>query len=268
MRAPTARARRALLVALASVCLLPSFSPRPALAGNGVVSAAPYSDRIVPLADGAHPVFGAPPPLGAPGTATFVYLHGICGLTINGCPHFDGAPGWLACPQANQRCANGGSSWSGSVDDKIALVDHALEAVRTRWPESTNAPVVLVGFSQGAYVAMDLASAQPGRYAGLVLLGADTEGGLARLRASRVSRVALACGAYDMMFPKMRATAAELAPFGVAARFGSLGSVGHTYAAADGTDATLTGLLAWVRPGVDRAARSADAPSPPLPPAG
>ena len=246
MRALRPRARRALLAALASVCLLPSFPARPALAGNGALAASPPSDRIALLEGGPHPVFAAAPPAGAPGLATFVYLHGVCGLTVNGCPHFDGAPGWLACPQANQGCTNGGSSWSGSVDDKIAVVDHALDAVRARWPESTNSPVVLVGFSQGAYVAMDLANAQPGRYAGLVLLGADTEGGLARLRASRVPRVALACGAYDMMFPKMRATATELVPFGVAARFESLGSVGHTYAAADGTDATLTGLLAWV----------------------
>ena len=266
MRGPTPRARRALLAVLAAFCLLPSVSPRPALAGNGVVSASPLPDRIVPLEGGPHPVFGAPPPDGAPGTATFVYLHGVCGLTINGCPHFDGAPGWLACPQANQRCGNGGSSWGGSIDDKIALVDQALAAVHDRWPESANVPVVLVGFSQGAYVAMDVASAQPGRYAGLVLLGADTEAGLGRLRASHVPRVALACGAHDMMFPKMRATASELTPLHVAARFESLGAVGHTYVAEDGTDATLTGLLAWVTSGVDHPPRSADAPS--LPPAG
>jgi pimeloyl-ACP methyl ester carboxylesterase len=181
-------------------------------------------------------------------------LHGVCGLTTNGCGHFEGAPGWLVCPQANHRCGNGGSSWGGSVADKIATVDAALDAARARWPESTRAPVILVGFSQGAYVAMDLARAQPGRFAGLLLLGADTGQTGDAFRVARLRRVALACGAYDMMFPKMRATPAALAPSGILARFASLGEVGHTYVARDGTDAVLTSLLEWVAAGADEAA--------------
>jgi pimeloyl-ACP methyl ester carboxylesterase len=231
----------------AVLCLVSSvFGSTRARAGNGVASAPLPSDgRVVLLASSSPPVYGAAPPDRTAGRATFVYLHGICGLTVNGCPHFDDAPGWLVCPQANTVCSNGGSAWGGSTSDKAAVVDRALDAARAQWPESAAAPVILVGFSQGAYVAMDVARARPGRYAGLLLLGADTSS-TARLRASRVPRVALVGGAYDMMSPKMRASAVDLARVGVPARFESLGAVGHTYVAEDGTDDVLTSMLDWL----------------------
>jgi hypothetical protein len=56
-----------------------------------------------------------------------------------------------------------------------------------------------------------------------------------------------------MMFPKMRATPRALASLGVASRFESLGGVGHTYVAADGTDDVLTSMLAWVAAGAPTA---------------
>jgi pimeloyl-ACP methyl ester carboxylesterase len=235
--------------------LLYALFPRVARAGNGARAseANEGAGRVVALVGGPRPVFGAAPADPPRARATFVYLHGVCGLTVNGCGHFAGAPGWLVCPQANAPCAGGGSSWSGSVEDKLAVVDGALDAAHARWPESEGFPVVLVGFSQGAYVAVDVASARPGRFAGLLLLGADTEHAVDRLRASRVARVGLACGAYDMMFPRMRGTPRALGA-GVDARFASLGAVGHTYAAADGTDDALTSLLAWVAPGGEPAA--------------
>ncbi len=246
-RSPRSRRRvpvvfaRLLVLFLVAACAL---NPR-------VTRADAPATRVVQLATGPHPVFGAPPESTSPDAAraTFVYLHGVCGLTINGCGHFEGAPGWLVCPQANDSCPNGGSFWGGSLQDKIHLIDDALDASHERWPDSARAPVILVGFSQGAYVAMDVARALPGRYAGLLLLGADTGHAVDRLRAARVSRVALACGAYDMMFPTMRDTPRGLAPFGVPAKFGSLGHVGHTYVADDGTDEVLTSMLVWVAGG-------------------
>ena len=243
--------RRALGARVRAVALLGAVAAAlvalPAKGGDGASpQTATRTSRVVPLAAGALPVFGAPPAKPEQRLATFVYLHGVCGLTQNGCGHFEGAPGWLVCPQANAACSNGGSAWGESVDDKLAVIDAALDASRAAWPESRTAPVVLVGFSQGAYVAMDVARARPGQFAGMLLLGADTAHGVDRIRAARVPRVALACGAYDMMFPVMRDTPRALGSFKIAAHFASLGRVGHTYAAEDGTDETLAALLAWL----------------------
>ena len=243
--------RRAVVVRAGKVlaCLVGLGLATPASAGDGVAKRATATMRpardseMVEISTTSPPIFGVAPE-GTP-RATFVYLHGVCGLTTNGCGHFGGAPGWLVCPQANATCRNGGSSWGGSTEEKAALVDRAVDAAHEAWPESKGAPVVLVGFSQGAYVAMDVARARPGRYAGMVLLGADTGHAVERLRAAKVPRVALVCGAYDMMFPSMRDTPRALTSLGVAARFESLGHVGHTYVGETGDD-VLTRMLAWV----------------------
>jgi len=255
MRRLVSRSRRgAPVVFVRSLALLfaivGAFVAGPASAGNGAspesAAVAPArATQVVELDAEDPPIFGVAPVSSDAARATFVYLHGVCGLTMNGCGHFASAPGWLVCPQANSTCANGGASWAGSVEEKIASVDRALDAAHARWPESARAPVVLVGFSQGAYVAMDIARARPGRYAGLLLLGADTGSAVDRIRAARVARVGLVCGAYDMMFPKMRDTPQVLALFGVSARFASLGHVGHTYVGG-GNDAVLTSMLAWL----------------------
>jgi pimeloyl-ACP methyl ester carboxylesterase len=198
------------------------------------------------LERGEQPIYGIAPSSTAEARATFVYLHGMCGVTTNGCGHFRGAPGWLVCPQANDPCSNGGASWRGSTKEKIALVDRALAAARAHWPESAKAPVVLVGFSQGAYVAVDVARAQPRRFDGLLLMGAFVRSSAGELREAGVRKVAMACGALDMTFPVMRETAQRLVAQRYPARFESLGRVGHTYAAEADGDGALTSLLAWL----------------------
>jgi len=185
---------------VAALCL--ALASTRASAGDGVAKRdgpSPRASRVVALAEESPPIYGAAPTSPEIARATFVYLHGVCGLTTNGCPHFEDAPGWLVCPQANQTCANGGSSWGGPIEDKLTLVDRAVAAARTRWPESARSPVVLVGFSQGAYVAMEIARARPGAYAGLLLLGADTGRAVDRLRASHALRIARTSAARPSM---------------------------------------------------------------------
>src|SRR5205814_9579966 len=112
-----------------------------------------------------------------------VYLHGMCGEPQNGCPWFaEGASsfGWLVCPRANATCGTPGvgsptgPSWSGSPAERRATVDAALAAAAREHPNEIDlgARTVLVGFSQGAYLALDLALATPAKYKGLLLIGA------------------------------------------------------------------------------------------------
>jgi pimeloyl-ACP methyl ester carboxylesterase len=230
------RALRLLGRALSFVCILVSI----------VLGARrARADAMEVLASGDRPVYGVEAPAGER-RAVFVYLHGMCGVATHGCDHLRGAPGWLVCPQASTPCQGGGASWSGSSSAKSAIVDRALVAARARWPESALAPVVLVGFSQGAYVAVDLARAQPGRYDGLLLMGAFVRSGAEELRSAGVRKTAMACGAMDMTFGVMRETAQRLAMAGYPARFASLGRVGHTYVAEADGDRVLTTLLTWL----------------------
>jgi hypothetical protein len=184
-------------------------------------------------------VLAYPPRAGVTGVTTpetVVYLHGIHGRAENGCPYFrDGARalGWLVCPEANAVEAPG-FTWAGSPRDVRAIVARAEQATGA----ADASPGVLVGFSQGAYVALDLVHVRLGSYRGLVLLGAAVAPSAADLRAAGVTRVVLGAGTRDGSYAPLLATAARLRREGVDVRFVSLGAVGHTYAAED--PATLT----------------------------
>jgi predicted esterase len=178
--------------------------------------------------------------------AAVVYLHGICGRAENGCPHFTGAGAWLVCPQANVDCPNGGSSWGGGPWDKLATVERAEARVRAGEAEAPPRARVLVGFSQGAFTAVELARAYPGRFPRLLLAGAHVKVSARDLRAWGVERIAFTAGAYDDAYPTLRETAWNLDNEGFPVRFGSLGKVGHVYIAEDGTDDALTALTEWL----------------------
>jgi pimeloyl-ACP methyl ester carboxylesterase len=173
--------------------------------------------------------------------ATVVYLHGIHGLAVNGCPWMRSDAGWTVCPEANERLANGTFSWAGSAADKRAIVARAERAAG-----SGDGETVLVGFSQGAYVVVELLEARLGRYRGVVFLSADVAPTARELRAAGVSRVVLGAGELDGAYAPMRATAERLGRDGrdgLDVRFVSLGRVGHTYAADD--RAALANAIAW-----------------------
>ena len=171
------------------------------------------------------------PPRAASAKATYVYLHGIHGRAENGCPWMhDGAEdmGWLVCPHANTKNEDGTYSWGGSLLSQRAVVARA-EAVAHEAGADADQPSVLVGFSQGAYLAMNLVRARFGRTRGLVLIGADVTPDRKTLEAAGVTRVVLAAGELDGSFWPMKRAAKKLEAEGMPVRFVSLGKIGHSY---------------------------------------
>jgi predicted esterase len=163
---------------------------------------------------------------------TVVYLHGVHGRPENGCPWLrDGASelGWLVCPRANERLPNDTFSWSGSVAQQRAVVARAERAAVAEGADG-DADGVLVGFSQGAFVALDLTARRLGQVRGLVLIGADVSPSRAMLEASGVNRIVLAAGDLDASSAPMKRAAEHLRREGVDVRFVSLGRIGHSYA--------------------------------------
>jgi predicted esterase len=198
-----------------------------------------YPTRPLALPAGDATILAFPPawassdPARARGarSLTVVYLHGIHGLPQNGCPWLaSGASelGWLVCPAANTQLANGTFSWGGTVAAQRDVVARAERAAQDSGadPDAAN---VLVGFSQGAYVALDLVHARLGRVRGLVLIGAAVAPSRAMLEAGGVSRIVLAAGDLDGASAPMKRAAARLVREGMDARFVSLGAIGHSY---------------------------------------
>ena len=165
------------------------------------------------------------PPTNA-GAPTVVYLHGIHGRAENGCPWMRSGDGWLVCPDPAVKDGPGWS-WTGRAKDDASIVHRAVAATRS------GAPVVAVGFSQGAYVALDLVRANEARFHGLVLMGADVNPDAKTLRSAGVARVVLAASADEPWHSAVEKNAARLAREGIGCRFVSLGHVGHTYVAED-----------------------------------
>lgn len=212
--------------------------------GGGVRSKALVSPLVLESARG--PLFAFPPSPSARSPLTVVYLHGIHGKPENGCPHFrHGATelGWLVCPRANAAAVElpGAFSWGGSTFDKRAVIEDAVRATK-----ADARPPVLVGFSQGAFVATEIVEARAMRVRGLVLMSAEVEPSAASLVAAGAERVVLASGDLDGARTAMLRTAARLQREGIDARFVSIGRVGHMYVPESDADAAaLAEAIRW-----------------------
>lgn len=185
------------------------------------------------------------PPRDAKKLLTVVYLHGVHGRAENGCPWLRAGAselGWLVCPEANEHLSNDTFSWTGTISDQRAVVARAERAAQAQGADPASAGV-LVGFSQGAYVALDLVHAGLGRYRGLVLIGAEVDPSREVLAAGGIDRIVLAAGDLDGASLPMRRSAERLRAGGVDVRFVSLGRIGHSYETTDRE--ALRDAIAW-----------------------
>lgn len=220
------------LVSRAAASSAPSRSARVEGASITALDGTPRGKTAAPIyVDGvlAYPPADATKP-------TVVYLHGIHGRAENGCPWMRGGEGWLVCPEPSVK-DGAGWSWTGRPNDDAPIVRAAIAATRSE------AARVAVGFSQGAYLALDLVRTRTESFRALVLLGADVNPDAKMLAASGVGRIVLAASEDEPWHAAVAKNAARLAREGIAARFVSLGHVGHMYVAED--PATLRDAIAW-----------------------
>lgn len=178
-----------------------------------------------------------------------VFLHGMCDAPEKECPSFAGDATRnrvLLCPRANLRCDGGGTIWSGRGEVRAALLDSFLDRATRALPaviDRSQKPT-LIGFSLGAFVALDVVQRSPGTYKNLILLGARVEPDARLLRESGVESVLFGAGDHDMTKQHMAGVAARLATKGIRSRFVGMGDVGHWFAR--DMDAWLTDAFAWL----------------------
>jgi predicted esterase len=189
------------------------------------------------------------------GTSAIVLLHGMCDVPEAECPAFAGsasADRLLLCPRADIACEGGGATWSGSSKRRGELALGALDRAAATFPayRVNEQPATLVGFSLGAFAALDVAHNSNGRFRHLVLIAGRVEPDPVRLQKAGIEGVILAAGERDMTRAHLGAVTERLERRGVRARFMSLGNVGHTFA--PDMNAWLESALAWLenRPSV------------------
>jgi predicted esterase len=163
-----------------------------------------------------------------------VLLHGMCGEPRNTCSHFAlqvTESEHLVCPRASQRCEGGGASWPERGFEQ--QIEHAATRAEQLLGERVDASAgrTLIGYSLGAFRALELAQHGAGKYPRVMLLGARIHPDARRLRESGVERLLLGAGAYDMTYVHMQREAERVARRGLSARFLGLGPVGHAFTA-------------------------------------
>jgi predicted esterase len=163
-----------------------------------------------------------------------VLLHGMCGEPIRTCSHFAAQvtqTSNLVCPRASQRCAGGGVSWpqTGFASAVAAAVERAKDALPVPADEAHGR--TLIGYSLGAYRALEIAQSTPQQYPRVMLIGAKVTLNQKLLAENGVARVLLSAGGWDMMHDPMQREAERAARSGVRARFLDLGPVGHAFTA-------------------------------------
>jgi predicted esterase len=177
-----------------------------------------------------------------------VLLHGMCDVPEAECPAFGGnasADRLLLCPRADVACEGGGATWSGTTKRRSELAIGALDRAGRTFPAyRTNDAATLIGFSLGAFAALDVAQNSQGRFRHLVLIAGRVEPDPVRLEKAGIDGVLLAAGERDMTRAHLGAVADRLKRRGVRSRFMSLGDVGHTFA--PDMNAWLESALQWL----------------------
>jgi predicted esterase len=171
-------------------------------------------------------------PAQAPGVhRVTVLLHGMCGEPANACRYFASqvtAEENLVCPRASRRCDGGGSTWPQSgfelqIERAVERAEAALGQV-----DETNGRT-LIGYSLGAFRALELAQHGAGKYPRVMLIGAKILPNPKLLRQNGVERLLMSAGSWDMMHDHMRHETERLARVGFTSRFLGLGPVGHAF---------------------------------------
>ena len=195
----------------------------------------------------AGTVLAVPPENRGGKQPVFVYLHGIAGGPGRGCAEFSrsvSAYGWLVCPEGNVR--DGATrSWGGSLAEQWAVVQGALAAVAAEPDVDAGAPVVLLGYSQGAYLAEQLLRGYPGKIRAALFVGANIRLDKKTLVAAGVSKVAYAAGEFDGTYAYQRESHLLLEREGFSVQFRSLGRVGHTYIGQSEAQ-SVDALVSWM----------------------
>ena len=226
--------------AKAGVCLLSvlvaslSWSMTAEAGGDAVQeSAAEAPPAVIELAETRElPGVVIFPARGAGPHPLTVLLHGMCGDARRSCSHFAEQvtqTANLVCPRASQHCTGGGASWpdagvAEAVESAVGRAKNALgEAVDDRHGRT------LIGYSLGAYRALNIAQAGAGKYPRVMLIGARISVDGARLTRNGVERLLLCAGDWDMMHDPMQREAERAQRAGFQARFLGLGPVGHAF---------------------------------------
>lgn len=244
----------------------PSASPSPAPA-HGTTAA--HEDEGPPATDAGMqelPIHGSAPayyfePVGAARSGmrpVIVYLHGRGADPKYYCrrwSHVARNLGWLICPSGQEDRGDSKRGWGNNWLGGRNVVMAAIDGLRARYGRRVQLyGNTLVGFSEGAFVAMNVGLREPHTFNRWLILGADTDywgaAGLATLPEAkgRVRRVYLITGGHDDVVDDAAKVRRWLSDAGIPVRVTTPRDMGHEVAL-ETKPAMYQAALRWLAQG-------------------
>lgn len=169
-----------------------------------------------------------------------LYLHGRGGSAQAECRRW--APvarrlGWLVCPSGPEARENGGHGWDNNWPAGQRIATGAVTALRERYGRRVQLyGNTIIGFSEGAYVAMNVGVREPRTFNRWLILAAHTRywggAGVVELQKNRgrIRRVYLITGREDGVHDATLDVRQALRKAGVAVRVSTPDDMGHVVA--------------------------------------
>lgn len=188
---------------------------------------------------------GAPPALyyepTGPGRMSMrpviMYLHGRGAEPDRYCRRWASVArrfGWVVCPQGPEDRGGGRRGWANNWLLANRIVFNTLNALRNKYGRRVQLyGNTLIGFSEGAFVAMNIGVHDPRAFNRWLILGADSDywgpialGDLSR-NHDRIRRVYLITGERDSVFEETEKVRRQLKDHGVAVRVSTPADMAH-----------------------------------------
>jgi predicted esterase len=138
-----------------------------------------------------------------------VYLHGRGGNAFEDCRKWARVArifGWVVCPQGPTPTDTGGRTWNNDADAAKHILDATLTALVEKYPGRLRARGnILIGFSEGAFVAQQIGMRDPVHFSRWLILAANDRywfGDASQLleqNHSKIRRVYLLTGENDQV---------------------------------------------------------------------
>lgn len=171
-----------------------------------------------------------------------VFLHGMCGHALGYAQSFQftaARRGKLIAPQGDKPCQGPWASWSNDLEALDARIVDAFHRLGQRDPIED---IVVIGYSQGAMRAEDLARRWPDRYTRLVLIASprvSSPRGFDKVRAALMM-----AGERDRQ-DLMKQSARAIAKAGIPSTFMIIPDATHG-AMGSAPEKTMTEALDWL----------------------
>ncbi len=106
-----------------------------------------------------------------------MYLHGRGGNAFEDCRKWARVArqfGWVVCPQGPATTESGGRTWGNDAESAKRIIDATVVALQEKYPGRVRSRGdILIGFSEGAFVAQQLGMRDPAHWSRWLILAAN-----------------------------------------------------------------------------------------------